>query len=242
LQAGGNRDDWVSLAKAVNTGAANGGNVTGARTAEGPDWRDLERETDITLVQAREDRRAAAGELLRSVSNVPGRHDGDGSDEAGWDTLRQNLQSALMIEDAAIDGRAAQESGTRAASLATLQARLRWLAFKRRIAAGGAGAGLVPEWESNREGIDALLSNTWDEWLTLQSGSEDAVPARHATGEYPGLPAHAARQAITAAFWGLYPDAPMADLVPAAQTTRPFGRLHLTIVKSGTKPVLGWSD
>jgi hypothetical protein len=118
-----------------------------------------------------------------------------------------------------------------ASAQAALQTRLRWLALKRRIAAGGFGPGLMPEWESDREAIDAALTGAWTDWLALQADQKS-------TGFLNGLQA---RQAITAAYWGLYPDAPIADLVSAAHSAGGYDGIHLTVLETGSPPVVGWS-
>jgi hypothetical protein len=229
LRAEGKRDDWSALAQAVKSGTAKGGNFAVSGPAGGTDWRSFPAESDAALVQARDARRAAAAEWLQAMTasnGAPGRPSPNDTDP------EEKLRTALLTEGAAVYRFAEQDERTSTSGPAAQQTRLRWLSLKRWVAAGGFGAGLMPEWESKHEAIDSALTTAWSDWLTFQvdpvgAGLSDDVQVR---------------QAIMAAYWGLYPDAPIADLVSAAQYSRGFGGLHLTILEPGTPPVLGWSE
>ncbi len=229
LRAGGKRDDWSGLAKAVKNGTAAGGNLAGSTSGAGPEWHDVPADNDAAIVHAQDARRVAAADWLQTMTAS---RDATESPTSSDTDHQEALQAALLAEEAALDRSADRKQVVHATSLYARQARLRWLSLKRRIAAGGVGAGLVPGWESNREAIDAALTAAWTNWLAL-----------HADSAGGGLPdAFQARQAIVAAYWGLYPDAPVADLVSALEPTRGFGGLRLTILESGEPPVVGWSE
>jgi hypothetical protein len=162
----------------------------------------------------------------------------DGSQE-GFEGLREALRAALLAEDAAayafagVDPSAVVPGGT---THTAQEALLHWLLLKRQVAAGGAGPGLVPEWESSRDAIDAALNAVWNNWLTLKGN-----PAQ---GDQllKGLPPEVAQQAIMAAYWGLFPSAPVEALLSATLFPGDLGGLGLTIIEGGTPPVVGWSN
>jgi hypothetical protein len=166
-------------------------------------------------VNARNARRAAAAAWLAALSSNP-------------DTTyeRDALHQALLAEDAAVQAYLKQHTDP-----AARQTRLRWLLLKRRIAAGGIGDRLVPEWTANGAQTRVQLSAAWAGWL-----------ATYDKNNRQGQATCASRQAIVAAYWGLYPDALIADLLLAAQGAANLGGLHLGIVKSGTPPVVGWQE
>jgi hypothetical protein len=147
------------------------------------------------------------------------------------------LSDALLAEDVAISQATARLGRTQEEMLATQAFLLDWWSLKRRVAAGGAGAGLVPEWESRREEIDAALSAAWAGWLVLQSDPT----ASDVNADFQGITGTTMRRAIAAAYWGLYPDAPVAELLSSARPTTGYGGLHLSILVPGTPPVVGWS-
>jgi hypothetical protein len=231
VRAGGQRRDWITLSKTVENDTNRGDSVFGVRSSNGQNWLDFQSAGDAALVQARDARRAATAALLRAMSEAP---------NAGSSNVaaQQALRDALLTEDAAVERYTEQYAETRVTDLAAQQVRLRWLLLKRRVAAGGAGAGLMPEWESDREAIDSALSDTWSNWLALQI----VPPAMGTAADYRNLSAPIARQALVVAYWGLYPGAPVADLVTAAQATSDSGRLRLTVLRPGTPPVVGWSE
>jgi hypothetical protein len=252
LRAGGRRADWVVLAEAVESGTAQQESVAFA-------WQEVTPGKDAALVRAQDARRAAAaawlaaltanpvespavsqGQALHSPLERPAVSQGEAlhssaerpGDPDPGDAARLALHQALLAEDAAVDAYlAAGAAGS--GGVAVQETRLHWLLLKRRIAAGGVGAGLVPEWESSRADIDAALTTAWADWLALYADP---------TGGAAGQAADATRQAIMAAYWGLYPDAPVADLVSKAQDLGRPGRLHLTIIKPGRPPVVGWIE
>jgi hypothetical protein len=208
LQAGGRRDDWSALSKAVAKGTTSKGGGVAPCQRVAPGY-------DAGLVNARNTRRAAAAAWLAALSSNP-------------DTTRERdaLHQALLAEDAAVQAYLKQHTDP-----AARQTRLRWLLLKRRIAAGGIGDRLVPEWTANGAQIRAQLSAAWAGWL-----------ATHSKNNRQGQATCASRQAIVAAYWGLYPDAPIADLLLAVQGIADLGGLRLGVVKSGTPPVVGWQE
>lgn len=212
LQAGGRRENWIALAKKVK-------NNTGRGRSETSPWRNVTPGSDAALAEARDERRAAAADWLAMVT-------GTSSELAPTEAVRHTLRQALWAEDAAID-RYLERALTDDNNLAAQETRLRWLLLKRRIAAGGAGAGLMPEWESSREQIEAALTAAWADWLASGTGGQ-------------GWTDQASRRAVVAAYWGLYPEAPVADLLLAARRTTSFGGLRLTIITAGTPPLVGW--
>ena len=229
LQAGGERDDWSTLARAVKNDTAKGGNFGAPPSPKETEWRGVTPDLDVTLVQARDARRAAAAEWL---GNRPtDADDTEGSTQNGTERI-EALRAALQAEEAAMNRAAERKAGEGASGLATTQAQLRWLSLKRRIAAGGFGPNLMPEWESDRDVIESALVNVWTDWLALQA---DRTDVGFAAG-------YQARQAIMAAYWGLFPEAPMADLLPVAQSTHGLGNLRLTIVDSEMPLLVGWSE
>jgi hypothetical protein len=208
LQAGGRRDDWSALGEAVDKGTTSkgGGGTLCQRVAPG---------YDAELVHARDARRAAAVAWLAALS-------GERDTTRECDALRQ----ALLAEDAAVQAYLGQHTDP-----AARQTRLHWLLLKRRIAAGGAGDRLVPEWTASDEEIRAQLSAAWTDWLATYNKNDRQRQA-----------ACASRQAIVAAYWGLYPDAPIVDLLLAVQNIVDLGGLYLVVLKSGTPPVVGWQE
>jgi hypothetical protein len=178
-------------------------------------------------VRAQDARRAAAAAWL---AELPASHGVACESQACL-----NLRQALLEEDAALQAYLAYD-----ASQGAQLSRLHWLWLKRRVAEGGFGPGLVPQWEASRAQIRAALTGAWGDWLAL------AVPGQgdqeNSGTDLRRLTVCAARQAIVAAYWGLYPNAPIADLLSASEGLTDFGWLHLTIVKPGTLPVVGWQE
>jgi hypothetical protein len=221
LQAGGKRDDWAALAKTVENGTSRGGNLAFTAPNNTPG-------KDALLVTAQDTRQAAAAALLTvlTLNSTDPPADTKQTDLIQLD--RSQARQALLAEDTATAGYLARETGPPAQ-----ETRLRWLLLKRRIAAGGAGAGLMPEWETSRENIDAALTAAWADWLALHTAP---------TSSNPRTAASAVRRAIMAAHWGLYPDAPLADLVHTLQSLGDSGNPRLTIIEPGSHPVVGWSE
>jgi hypothetical protein len=237
LRAGGEREHWRALNKATKNGSAQGGNIVDPGSAGKSVLQDARVLDDPTLVQTGDARRAAAAEYLEAMIARAGTADEPVQGDAVRDA-RQALRSALLNEDAAVERYVEQYGGTQETSRSAQQVLIRWLLLKRRIAAGGFGSRLMPEWESNREVIDAALTAAWAEWLALQTDTTAASLG----GDFQGLRPGVARQATMAAYWGLYPDAPVEELVARAQSTGGTGRLRLNVLKSGTPPVVGWSE
>jgi hypothetical protein len=247
LEAGGEREDWRDLAAAVENDAA--GDTF--RSPAGPSGLGLDGVLvgDALSVQARDARRAVAAEWLAATSAGYASSDAALSDTASApprDALgqtktdgesREQLRQALLTEDAALDRFAAAGLVADESALAAHEVWLRWLLLKRRVAGGGFGSGLVPEWERRREEIDADLSKAWTRWLTLQTGEGGAGSISDWN-----LPPAVARSALMAAYWGLFPDAPVEELVSMLQRADDTGRLHLAVLLPGTPPVVGWSE
>lgn len=227
VRAGGQRDDWLALAKSIKTGVP-GTSRFSVASASG--WRDSESDGNAALVNARNSRRAAAARWLKAVS--------DGADTNTLQEVRQILRETLVTEDTAVNQYWEGQAKTRITGLSASKIRLGWLLLKRQIAAGGMGADVMPDWESDREAIDASLAAAWTDWLVLQANS----PISGSPANLQNLPVQVARQAIAAAYWGLYPDAPLTDLVLAAQSVGGSERLGLTVLEPGTPPVVGWSE
>jgi hypothetical protein len=228
LRAGGGRDDWLDLAKAVDHGTVGAGlgavGQTGGRAAVS--------EGGEALARAQDARRAAAAAWLGGASDTQV-EEARGREK----DLHQALLAALSAEEAAVNQYVARSGETPGLNLGALETRLRWLSLKRRIAAGGVGAGLVPQWESNREEIDAALAAAWSRWLALQA--DPGVSG--VNGSFHGLKSAIVLEAVVAAYWGLYPDAPVADLLSQAQSISGIGGLHLAVLGPGTPPLVGWS-
>jgi hypothetical protein len=235
VQAGGKREDWNALAKTVERGSdgARGTAFFQPTTPAGTGQSAAGRANDAALIAARNTRQTAAAAWLGISANASGE-----SPSGVGQEVRQALRQALLNEDAAVHQYVARSEATPESTTAAQEILLRWLLLKRLIAAGGVGVGLVPEWESSRNEINATLTAAWADWLALEKDTAD----HDAGGTFSGLPAPAAHRAIMAAYWGLYPDARVADLLPAAQPGHGFGGLRLTVLEPGTPPVVGWSE
>ena len=244
VSADGKRADWAPLAKVVKSGMGRPGTVNAPGTVESAGSRAITSDRDATLIGMRVARQTAAAALLEAISATnngtgsielePRRADSSSAEEKARETLRQTLFS----EDRAVDQLLAHSEGMPEVGRDTQETAVRWLLLKRRIAEGGFGTGLMPEWESDRESINTALNAAWTGWLTHQAAPADAAFA----GAFQGLATSTVRQAIMAAHWGLYPNAAMADLVLVAQAASGGGRLHLKTFESGTPPLVGWSE
>jgi hypothetical protein len=250
LEVGGQRDDWSALQEAISAQRPTGGSVIAARSPEPSVW-SMQEVQDAALIRARNDRRAAAEIWLASIapwqfSNPIASEETPSSVEANDsakterlapDQARQALRQALLAEDAAVTQYLVQQTERSDTRLLAQETYLRWLLLKRRIAWGSAGKGLVPEWESDVAQIDAALAVAWNDWLALQS-----PPPEMGGGTLDGQFPAAARWALVAAYWGLFPDAPIEELVTAVNAHRSFGRLQLQLLQPGSPPVVGWSE
>jgi hypothetical protein len=207
LQVGGRRQDWQALDQAVK-------NDQTRRWDFNFTWQQVTPGQDQSLIAAGDARRAAAAAWLTALS-----------DRAVSDTerARQALRQALLAEDVAVNAYLERQQ-----NLQAQQTRLRWISLKRRVAMGGAGDGLVPEWEANREHIDQALALAWTDWLS-------GYVAQRGTPQ-------AARRALLAAYWGMYPLAPIEALLNLAEPADASERLQLNIMASGTLPLVGWSE
>lgn len=250
VRAGGKREDWTPLAKAVESGQSPGEHMGAVRSDTGLGWWDETPQDGTLLAEAQAARRVAAAALLSAVSAENGGNSIADAGSAGGTQFqetdphrveqeaRQALSDALLGEDAAVRQHPKRPAATSESDMLAQQTLVRCLLLKRRIAAGGGGAGLVPDWESDRDGINVALTAAWTDWLALRATSTEAgLVSPYRVAEAP-----AARQAIVAAYWGLYPDAPVTELVASAQAVAGIGPLRLTVLESGTPPLIGWSD
>jgi len=213
LRAGGQRDDWAALSKTVKHNTPQGHSLNVSPTPYTFTETWDAQGTSAALIRARDERRAAASALVAALST--GR---DGTH------AHQVLRQALLAEEQAMIELRTQRQDTNPA-IQDAVVWLHWLLLKRQVAAGGAGDDLMPEWAAQREQIETELTTAWAEWLALQRGN---IPAT--------------RWALMAAYWGLYPDAPVVDWVAAIQPARGGDQLHLNVVTSSTLPVLGWNN
>ena len=230
VRSGGQRDDWLALAKAVKASVPGTSRFSIGRGSGTSDWRDSEPDGDAALVNARNARREAAASWLDAISN--------GADPDTLVEVQRVLREALAAEDVAVDRYWENQGRMRITAPGASIIRLRWLLLKRQIASGGLGADVMPDWETDREAIDAALSSAWADWMVQQATPPFSAPPV----DFQNLPAQVARQAISAAYWGLYPNAPVTDLVKAAQSGGGSDRLRLTVLKPGTPPTVGWSE
>jgi hypothetical protein len=230
VRSGGQRDDWLALAKAVKASVPGAGRFSIGGGSGTSDWRDSEPDGDAALVNARNARREAAAGWLDAISN--------GADADTLVQVQRVLRETLAAEDAAVDRYWENQGRMRITAPGASKTRLRWLLLKRQIASGGLGADVMPDWEADREAIDAALSSAWADWMVQQATPPFSAPPV----DFQNLPAQVARQAISAAYWGLYPNAPVTDLVKAAQSGGGSDRLRLTVLKPGTPPTVGWSE
>ncbi len=125
------------------------------------------------------------------------------SSSAAREALVQALGQALVAEDAA---RAEFYAGTAALApadrLALLHDKLAWLAVKYRVAQGGYGVSLAPDWEAQVEEIRTALANTYTELINSYGEQLDTLdPAEAALARVELL-----RQGVLWARLGLFPD------------------------------------
>ena len=219
LQVGGSRQDWQALDQAVKNRL-----IQGQRQDFNFAWYAITPGQDQALIAAGDARRAAAAAWLTALSTTD-------LDSDKIERAHQALRQALLVEDAAVN-----EYLERQQNLPAQQTRLHWISFKRRVALGGVGGGLVPEWEADYQQIDQALASAWADWLA-------AYTAQHGARQ-------AARQALLAAYWGMYPQAPIEALVSLAEAANISDRLpvlsvaegQLNIIASSTLPLVGWSE
>jgi hypothetical protein len=110
--------------------------------------------------------------------------------------------------------------------------------LKRWVAWGAVVPGLVPAWDGEREQITKALSKAWERWSMLQANRGGLVTP----SEFEALPVYVARRALAAAYWGLFPDAPVEDLVLSVKPVREFDGLRLEVLEGGNPPNVGWSE
>jgi hypothetical protein len=143
-----------------------------------------------------------------------------------------------LAEDSAVHQHAERIAASSGSRLAAQEILVRWLLLKRRVAAGGVGPRVVPDWEADADAITAALSAAWTDLLALQAAPSPVSRA----GSLQSLATETAQYALLAAYWGLYPDAPLDDLLSAAQAASGVGRLHLTVFEVGKPALIGWSE
>jgi hypothetical protein len=141
----------------------------------------------------------AAKELIDQLNLKPPKSQNDLPQE-----LIRNLGDRLYEEDGLrkdyydTQYKAAAEPGQQ---MALLLDRVHWLALKLRVARGGFGLSLVPEWEKDAKNIAKELSDTFDESFKLseqQAGSaEKAADADYQLDDV-------LRGELVAGRWGLY--------------------------------------
>jgi hypothetical protein len=125
----------------------------------------------------------------------------------------QALREALKSEDSARlalykEKMSSEESLPRKAGW--LSEKIAWLTLKYRIAMGGFGLSLVPEWEVDAPNIKKELANSYSELFAIYAEQAVSLPessqAERAWSEIAALKAYYA-------LIGLYPDAPMDKIV-----------------------------
>lgn len=95
------------------------------------------------------------------------------------------------------------------AQLGILRDKLRWLSIKYRIARGGFGISLMPEWEDQVQEIGQELNDTFADYYSI---TEQQASSLNKTDEASRSTEDVLRAAIVAGRWGLYPQYDEADL------------------------------
>lgn len=158
---------------------------------------DLTPDKDLQAKTA--DRETAAKELIDQLTLKPPKSAKDVPQD-----LVRNLGDRLYEEDGLrkdyddAQYQAATEPGQK---VAVLLDRIRWLALKLRVARGGFGISLVPEWETDAKNIAQGLSDTYDEYFKL---SEQEASAAGKTADADVALGDVLRAELVAGRWGLY--------------------------------------
>lgn len=141
--------------------------------------------SDLPVDQALQDktkaRETAAKELIDQLNLKPPKSDQDLPQD-----LIRNLGDRLYEEDGLrsdYDTAQYKAAADAPAQVAVLRHRIHWLALKLRVARGGFGLSIVPEWEPEAKNIAGELSDAFDELFKLseqQAGiAEQAADADH---------------------------------------------------------------
>ena len=102
-----------------------------------------------------------------------------------------------------------QSAADASAQVAVLRDKIRWLALKLRVARGGFGLNLVPEWEPEAKNIATELNDAFDQ--LFQISQQQAGAGEKAEDADRGVE-DVLRDAIIAGRWGLYRDYDENDL------------------------------
>ncbi len=136
---------------------------------------------DQTLQDKTKARETAAKELIDQLNLKPPKSDQDLPQD-----LIRNLGDRLYEEDGLRNDYYTAQSKAAAeapAQVAVLRDKIGWLALKLRVARGGFGLSIVPEWESDAKNIAGELSDAFDGLFKIseqQAGiSEQAADADH---------------------------------------------------------------
>lgn len=101
------------------------------------------------------------------------------------------------------------EAADAAAQLGILRDKIRWLALKLRVARGGYGLSLVPEWESAEQQIAQDLNDAYVDYFQI---NEQQAKGLEKTEEADRSTEDTLRAALVAGRWGLYPQYDETDL------------------------------
>lgn len=159
------------------------------------------------LVTKLKERVVAARELLDALNLNPPK-----SPDEMPDSLIRALGDKLYEEDGLrSDFYASQydQATDASAQLGILRDKLRWLAIKYRIARGGYGISLLPEWEDSVDEIAQELNDTYSDYLAI---TEQQASSLDKTDEANRSREDVLRAALVAGRWGLYPQYDETDL------------------------------
>jgi hypothetical protein len=141
----------------------------------------------------------AAKELIDQLNLRPPKSDQDLPQD-----LIRNLGDRLYEEDGLRKDYYEAQYKTAAdapAQAALLRDRIRWLALKLRLARGGFGLSLVPEWETDARNIAGELSDTFDQLFKL---SEQQAGTAEKAADADQQVEDVLRGELVAGRWGLY--------------------------------------
>jgi len=129
--------------------------------------------SSATLEKAKHSRAVAASQLLDDVAADKPKTPND------WpqDSTKQLRYALLSEDDARAEYYSQQFPGARDsfAQIALLNDKVDWLALKYRVARGGFGAMIVPEWSKNPNAIADDLSDSWNEMFTVFQKQTNAL-------------------------------------------------------------------
>lgn len=159
------------------------------------------------LVVKVKERFSAARELLDALNLNPPKNEAEMPED-----LIRALGDKLFEEDGmrteyyAAQYDAAQDAS---AQLGILRDKLRWLSLKYRIARGGFGISLMPEWEDQAEEIASELNETFSDYFAI---TEQQASSLDKTDEANRSTEDVLRASLVAGRWGLYPQFDEEDL------------------------------